>query len=66
VPDWSFLREAWSSADRKLPLALDILAGPEAARPDGTRPPVVVLRSAEEAARFLAEMRVSAAGNTHE
>jgi adenylate kinase family enzyme len=63
LPDLAFLREAWTFADRKLPLALNILAGPEAARPDGTRPPVVVLRSAADAARFLAELRVSEVGS---
>lgn len=64
VPDWRFLREAWTFAARKLPLALNILAGPEAARPDGTRPRLAVLRSAKEAERFLAQSRASAGGST--
>ncbi|MEP6620915.1 MAG: topology modulation protein [bacterium] len=55
VPPWAFLREAWSFAATEVPVALAVMAGPEAARPDGTRARVVVLRSVTEAKRFVAD-----------
>jgi hypothetical protein len=59
LPDWGFLREAWAFAERELPAALAVLGGPEAVRPDGARARVVMLRSAREAVRFVADARRS-------
>jgi adenylate kinase family enzyme len=55
LPPWSFLREAWAFGERELPAALAVLASPAAARADGTRARLVVLRSAGDAERFVAD-----------
>lgn len=55
LPEWAFLLEAWAFATRELPRALAVLQSPEAVRPDGTHARVVVLRSAREADRFIAD-----------
>ncbi len=57
VPDWTFLREAWAFGATKLPGALNTLTSPAAQRADGTPPPVVILRTAAEVERFVADVR---------
>ena len=59
-PTLSFLREAWMFNSTKVPAALAVVASPEAARGDGTRARVVILRSAVEVDRFVAGLSVAA------